>query len=412
MTIVREVKPSDDAKPSNVVSYYTPEQPIPAGTFIPPEDNPNQQPPGLFKPIQIGNMTIQNRVGVSPMCIFSADSQFEATPFHLVHYGSIAVRGPGIVIVESTAVSPEGGLSPHDLGLWNDNQAEKLRPIVDFIHSQSQKCAIQLCHAGRKASGQPLFLHLEQLADESVGGWPESVVGPSPIEFRPNGNLVRPRELTTSEIKRIVQDFGKAAKRAVDIGFDAVEIHGAHGYLINQFCSELSNQRTDEYGGSFENRIRFALEVIDEVKKSINNESIPIFLSVCASDNSLDKKGWVVEDTMKLVDHVIGHGVQLLDISSGGNCYNSISRSRLNDDHTLPPHVEIARKVKRHVGNKAVVACVGKLERDPVFTNKCIEDGDFDLALIGTPFLKNPGTVWNIADQLGVRWMRYRFSLS
>ncbi|KAG7661597.1 uncharacterized protein J8A68_004865 [[Candida] subhashii] len=401
MTVSYEIKPSDEAKASDAVPYYTPEQPVPAGTFY--RENPDQIIPKIFQPLKIGNLTLQNRIGVSPMCQYSADSKFEATPFHFMHYSSIISRGPGITIVESAGVSPEAGLSPHDLGIWTDSQAEKLKQIVDFAHSQKQLVAIQINHGGRKASGQPLFVHLEQVADESVGGWPDKVLAPSAIPFRPHGNYYVPNELTKEDIKRIVNDFGDAAKRAVEIsGFDAIEIHGAHGYLVNEFYSPISNQRTDEYGGSFENRARFLMEVIDNIKSKI--PETPIFLRISAVENSPRPEAWTIEESKQLADLVIEKGISLIDISSGGNDYKQPPRATVaKKTKGEPIHVPLARAIKEHVGDKVVVACVGGLHEDPQLVNQYLEDGVFDVALIGRGFLKNPGLVWEFADKLGVR---------
>ncbi|KAI3405011.1 OYE32 [Candida oxycetoniae] len=404
MTVPKEISPSDEIKGASEVSYYTPAQPVAAGTFFENEKNLDAPAPAIFSPLKIGNMTIQNRIGVSPMCQYSADYQYEATPYHLIHYGAMLNHGPGITIVESTAVSPEGPLSPHDLGIWTDEQAQKLKQVVDYAHSQKQKIAIQLNHGGRKASGQPPFLHLEQLCDETVGGFPDKVVAPSALQFRPHGNLVKPHELELDDIKRIIRQFGDAAKRAVEIsGFDALEIHGAHGYLINEFYSPISNKRTDEYGGSFENRVRFLLQVIDEISSKIDATKIPLFVRISAVENSPDPEAWSINDSKRLADLLIAKGIKLLDVSSGGNDYRQAARSGLSQEKKEPIHVPFAREIKKHVGDKLLVACVGGLEKDPFLVNEYIEKGEFDVALIGRGFLRNPGLVWTFADQLGVR---------
>ncbi|KAI5952313.1 OYE32 [Candida jiufengensis] len=402
MTIPKEVTSSDEATDSNAVPYYVPEPPVKAGTFKENESDPNKPAPTIFKPLKVGPLTLQNRIGVSPMCQYSADNEFKATPYHLIHYGSFLTRGPGITVVESTSVSEYGGLSPHDLGIWTDDQAKSLKPIVDYAHSQKQLISIQLNHGGRKASGQPMFLHLEQLADESVGGWPDKVKAPSAIPFRPHGNLATPKELTIKEIKQIIEDFGDAAKRAVEIsGFDVISLHAAHGYLANEFYSPIANKRTDEYGGSFENRTRFLSEVIDNVKSKIDITKIPIFVRISAKENSPDPESWNIEDSKKLADILIEKGVSLLDISSGGNDYRQPPRSGIK--HTEPIHVPLAREIKQHVGDKLLVSCVGGLEANPEQTAKFIEDGVFDFAFIGRGFLRDPGLVWSFADKLGVR---------
>ncbi|KAI5950576.1 OYE32 [Candida margitis] len=404
MTIAKEVTPSDEIKGAPAVPYYTPDQPVRAGTFYHDESNQDQEPPALFKPLKIGPLTLQNRIGVSPMCQYSANDKLEATPYHLIHYGALVTRGPGITIVESTSVSPEGGLSPHDLGIWTNAQAESLKPVVEYAHSQKQLIAIQLGHGGRKASGQPPFLHLEQAADASVGGWPDKTVAPSAVPFRPHGNYPVPHELSVKDIKRIIKEFGEAARRSVEIsGFDAVEVHSAHGYLSNEFYSSVSNKRTDEYGGSYENRVRFLMEVIDEIKSNIDIKKTPIFVRISAVENSPAPEAWSIEDSKRLADLLIEKGVSLLDVSSGGNDYRQAARSNIDSKNKEPIHVPFSRALKEHVGDKLVVSCVGGLDKDSHELNRFVEQGAFDLALVARGFLRNPGLVWAIADDLGVR---------
>jgi len=391
---------TDDYPRAKNVPYYIPQLEVPAGTYY--KENDNDKPPKIFQPLKIRGLTLPNRIGVSPMCQYSADEKFQVSPYHLVHYGLIALRGPGVTIIEASAVSPEGPLSPHDLGIFNDAQAEKLKEIVDFVHSQKQLIAIQIAHGGRKASGQPLFVHLEQIADKSIGGFPEKLVAPSPIEFRPAGNFPKPNELDIAGIKRIVNDFGDAAKRAVEIsGFDIIDIHAAHGYLIHEFYSPVSNKRTDEYGGSFENRIRFLLEVVDNVRSKIP-ESVPLFLRISASDNLSGNDSWTIEDSVKFANIVVDRGIDLIDVSSGGNSYKQPSRSSLQTKDR-PVHEPFAKAIKESIGDRGLVSCVANLEKNPEQTNQLIEEGSFDLALMGKGFLKSPGLVWEIADKLNVR---------
>ncbi|CAK9437371.1 uncharacterized protein LODBEIA_P17490 [Lodderomyces beijingensis] len=398
-----EDSPSYVVKGAPQVPYYTPQQPIPAGTFLENTASPQAPPPAIFTPIKVGPLELHNRIGVSPMCQYSANDNFEATPYHLIHYGSLVTRGPGITIVESTAVSRLGPLSPHDLGIWTPEQARALKPVVEYAHSQGQKIAIQLGHGGRKASGQPPFVHLEQVVDASSGGWPDDVVAPSSIAFRPHGNYRTPHELTTEEIKQIIKDFGDAAQRAVEIaGFDALEIHGAHGYLINEFYSPISNHRSDEYGGSFENRIRFLSEIIDEIKSKVDTGKVSLFVRISAAENSPDPNAWTIQDSIRLADVLISKGISLVDVSSGGNDSKQAARGNIAKEEREPMHVPLARAIKKHVGDKLVVACVGQLD-DAVQVNKYIEDGTFDVALIGRGFLRDPGLVWSFADTLGVK---------
>ncbi|KAI5965340.1 OYE32 [Candida pseudojiufengensis] len=397
----KEVTPSDVVPGAPGVPYFTPEQPVAAGTFHSWEDGSDKPPPTIFKPLKVGPLTLQNRIGVSPMCMYSAASDAKATPFHLIHYGALATRGPGITFVESTAVSSDGRLSYNDLGIWNDEQAESLKPIVDYAHTQKQFIGIQLGHGGRKSNGQPIYLHLEQAAENN--GKLEDVKAPSAIPFRPYGNLPTPKELTKEEIKKIIEDFGDAAKRAVEIsGFDAISIHSAHGYLNNEFLSKISNKRTDEYGGSFENRIRFLSEVIDNVKSKIDTKKVAIFVRISAQENSTDPDSWNIEDSKKLADLFIEKGINAVTTSSGGNDYRQPPRSGIK--HTEPIHVPLARELKKHVGDKLLVSCVGGLDENVEQTTEFIQNDTFDLALIGRGFLKNPGLVWSgFADKLGVR---------
>lgn len=354
--------------------------------------------PKLFRPLTIKGLTLPNRVGVSPMCQYSADSQLRATPYHLVHYGAWASRGAGVIFIEATAVSHEGALSPNDLGIYTDEQAEKLKDVVDYAHSYNSPIGVQLSHGGRKASGQPLFIHLEQTVDKSIGGFAEDIVAPSSVVFRPNGNYPVPNELSKAQIKQIVQKFADAAKRSVEIsGFDFVEIHAAHGYLIHEFYSAISNKRTDEYGGSFENRIRFLLEIIDAVNEAVGDK-VPIFLRISADDNdSTSPDGWSIDDSVKLSKYVIERGISLIDVSSGGNSHKQNRRGNKSF-----VHLEFARALKKAVGPDFPIACVGGVD-DAKTANEYVENGDFDLALIGKAFLKNPGLAWDWAIELGVK---------
>lgn len=218
------------------VPYYTPAQIPPAGTPI-----DKSTAPTLFTPLQVRDVETHNRLVVSPMCMYSAKDG-HLTDFHLVHLGKFALNGAGLVFVEATAVEPRGRITPEDSGLWQDSQIEPLRRIVDYVHSQGTKAAIQIAHAGRKASTLAPWIGgtvNKSLADESVGGWPTDVWGPSAIPFA--GDHATPKEVTKEEIKQLVQKFAETAKRAVTAGFDVIEIHGAHGYLITSFLSPLSN---------------------------------------------------------------------------------------------------------------------------------------------------------------------------
>lgn len=385
-------------EPAPGLDFFYPLPPNPTGKAVAPEGKPL---PKAFQPITVKKLTYENRLGVSPMCQYSAGDNYEMTPYHLIHHGAFVTRG-AFPIVEATSVSPEGGLLPQDLGLWNDQQAEKMKPVVAFAHANRQVIGIQLAHGGRKASGQPPYVHLEQKADELVGGWPLKIVAPLAREFRPYGNYPRPNELSKDDIKRIIGEWRLAAHRAVYIcGYDFIEIHGAHGYLINEFLSSTLNKRTDEYGGSFENRTRFLLEVIDAVKEGMGAKfgEMPLWLRISASENSPEEDAWTIEDSKKLAFIVAERGVDVLDVSSGGNSLVQMARSDIK--HEYPMHVPLAKAIKEAVGDKLLVATVGGLH-DPILTNEFLEKGWFDFALNGRAFQTNPGLVITYADALGV----------
>lgn len=263
----------------------------------------------LFTPLRIRSVTFPNRIVVSPMCQYSGNDGF-ANDWHLVHLGSRAVGGAGLVFTEAVAVSPEGRLSVHDLGLWREEHVEFLSRIAKFITQQGSVPGIQLAHSGRKGSTTEPWNADRALTDEE-GGW--TTVGPSPVAFSPDRGI--PVELTQEAINELVAAFGDAAERALRAGFRVLEIHAAHGYLIHEFLSPLSNHRTDAYGGPFEHRIRLLLEIITAVR-SVWPLSYPLFLRISASD--WVDGGWTVEDSIALAHVVKDLDVDLVDCSSGG----------------------------------------------------------------------------------------------
>lgn len=333
------------------------------------------------------------------MCMYASFAPTnEITPFHLIHYGSFAIRGPGIIIIESTSVSQNSGLSLNDLGLWNDNQAIEMKKIVDFIHDQDSYCCIQLNHGGRKIGEGKGFGIIEN-------NFQDHCVAPSKIPFSDKHNI--PRPLRNEEIKKIIKEFGDAAERAIKISkFDAVEIHAGNGCLIHQFLSKLTNHRNDEYGGEFNNRIKLVLDIVNEVKQRLNDEDdhkIPIFIKLAMCDNCEDDEGWTSEEALKLVDHLIEIGVLVIDVTSGGIVKHGKSRYLLNEDKSVPAQVPLARKLKQHIGDRCLVACSGGLDRDIEMVNELVNNGEFDLALFGKGFLRDTGLTWKIADKLGVK---------
>jgi 2,4-dienoyl-CoA reductase-like NADH-dependent reductase (Old Yellow Enzyme family) len=327
----------------------------------------------LFSPFKLGALTLPNRIAVSPMCQYSSTDGF-ATDWHLVHLGSRAVGGAGLVMVEATAVSPEGRITPNDLGLWKDAHIAKLKQIVDFAHSQGAYIGIQLAHAGRKAS-MSVPWEEERLLSPQDGGWTD-VFAPSAVPF--SEKYAKPIALDIAGIRRIVEAFGAAARRAVEAGFDAIEIHSAHGYLLHSFLSPLSNRRDDEYGGVFENRIRLLLEVVDAVQNELPDRS-PLLVRISATD--WVEGGWEIDQSVALAKILKSHRVDLMDISSGG----------------LAPYAKIpagpgfqtpfAEQIRREAGvpTGAVGFITGAAQADHV-----IRTGQADIVLIAREFLRDP----------------------
>lgn len=266
--------------------------------------------PTLFSPFTLRSITLRNRIVVSPMCQYSAVDGC-ANDWHLVHLGSRAVGGAGLVIAEATAVVPEGRISPHDLGLWSDAHIEPLRRITNFISAQGSVPGIQLAHAGRKASTSEPW-NGDRLLHAHEGGWP--TVAPSPIAFSPEKST--PHELTIDEIGTVVDAFRAAAARALQAGFKVIEIHGAHGYLINEFMSPISNLRTDEYGGSLANRTRIVQQIAEAIRE-VWPATLPLFLRISATD--WVEGGWTTEDSVALARLAPSWGIDLIDCSTGGN---------------------------------------------------------------------------------------------
>ncbi len=342
----------------------------------------------LFSPLTLRGVTFANRVWVSPMCQYSAVNGV-ATNWHDVHIGAFASGGTGMIMMEATGVSPEGRISTQCLGLWNDEQAERLKPIVKFAHQMETKIGIQLAHAGRKGSCLPPWSD-HPMASLDEGGW--ECVAPSAISF--GGKYPTPRSLSEIEIAELVAAFGSAAKRAVSAGFDLVEIHAAHGYLIHQFLSPLSNTREDEYGGSFENRIRFLLEIIDAVRSAIP-DSMPLFLRISASD-WLDG-GWTIDDSVALAKIAKVRGVDLIDVSSGGT--SSGAPVPVGPGYQVP----FADQIR----NQADIptAAVG-LITEPEQAEEIVSSGKADAVMMAREFLRNPRWPLFAAQKLGseVNW--------
>ncbi|KAF2266907.1 NADH-dependent flavin oxidoreductase [Lojkania enalia] len=320
--------------------YFTPQHVVSPGTPF-PGINP-EEVPTLFKPLKIRDPTLRNRIIVAPMCQYSTASSGPdtgaLTDYHIATLGHYALKGSALVFTEATGVQANGRISPNCPGIWDDAQIPALKRVSDFIKSQGALSGIQLAHAGRKASTAAPWLSsrdkkISMRATTASGGWPKDVVGPMGGEewtwdgkpsTDPAGGFWAPKQLSERDIKELVRDWASAAERAVRAGVDVIEIHGAHGYLIHQFLSPVTNQRTDGYGGSFENRTRLLVEVIRAIRAVIP-ESMPLFLRISSTEwleeTDMGKKygSWDVKSSIRLAKLLPGLGVDLLDVSSGGN---------------------------------------------------------------------------------------------
>lgn len=337
----------------------------------------------LLSPLTIKNITLRNRVAVSPMCQYSAKDGF-ANDWHLVHLGSRAVGGAGLVIVEASGVNPEGRITAGDLGIWSDEHVPMLKRITDFLHSQGAIAGIQLAHAGRKASSQVPWEGGKQIP-VSAGGW--RAVAPSAIPF--NESDEAPEALSIEGIEKIKADFKAAAIRAIDAGFEIVEIHAAHGYLLHEFLSPLSNQRDDQYGGSFENRIRLLTEVVTAVQE-IWPSGNPLFVRISATDWA--EGGWNPEESVKLAGILKDQGVDLIDCSSGG----------LAAHQQIPVfpgyQVQFAEAIKKDTS--VMTAAVG-LITETQQAEEVLQNGQADLILLAREYLRSPYFVMDAAFELG-----------
>lgn len=342
----------------------------------------------LFSPIKIKNVQLKNRIVVSPMCEYSSVDGF-ANNWHLVHLGSRAVGGAGLIITEATAVSPEGRISIVDLGIWKDEHKEKLTEIVNFIHKNDSVAGVQLAHAGRKASFDIPWENPAQVSKEN-GGW--DTVAPSAIQFNPKDKM--PIALDKAGIEKVKADFKAATKRALEVGFKVVEVHAAHGYLLHQFLSPLSNQRTDEYGGSFENRIRLVLEVVAAVQEVWPAEN-PLFVRISATD--WVDGGWNETESVQLAEILKEKGVDVIDTSTGG-------LAREQQIPVAPNYqVKFAEQIKQQTG--MITGAVG-LITEAEQAERILQSGQADLIFLARELLRNPYFPLHAAKQLGddIKW--------
>jgi 2,4-dienoyl-CoA reductase-like NADH-dependent reductase (Old Yellow Enzyme family) len=337
----------------------------------------------LFTPIRLRDLEIRNRVWVAPMCQYSSTDGLPNT-WHLVHLGSFARGGAGLVFTEATAVVPEGRISPEDTGIWNDAQRDAWAPIVEFVHGQGARAGIQLAHAGRKASTLRPWDGRGPVPDDA-GGW--RPVGPSAVPFP--GLRQDVEALTAAGIADVVKAFRAAAERSVAAGFDVIEVHAAHGYLLHEFLSPLSNRRDDAYGGAFENRVRLVLEVVDAVRDAVPG-GMPVVVRISGTDWT--EGGWTIEESARLAGLLREHDVDLVDVSSGGNVA----------DAAIPVgpgyQVDLARQVREDGG--IPTGAVG-LITEPKQAEEVVASGAADVVLLARALLRDPHWALRAAHELG-----------
>jgi 2,4-dienoyl-CoA reductase-like NADH-dependent reductase (Old Yellow Enzyme family) len=328
--------------------------------------------PHLFEPLKIRDITLRNRIGVSPMCQYSSIDGM-ATDWHLVHLGSRAIGGAGLIVMEATAVEARGRISPGDSGIYHDEHVVPLQRITTFLKTHGAVAGIQLAHAGRKAS-RNIPWEKEENVPESRGGW--KVIGPSAIPF--SDQFQTPVAMSEKDIAHVVEQFARAAARARDAGFEWLELHGAHGYLIHSFLSPLSNQRTDRYGGSFENRTRLLKEIVAAVKKEWP-ERLPITARLSGTDWT--EGGWTLDDTVRLAHELKSLGLDLLDLSSGGNVAQAAIP--VGAGYQVP----LAETVRRETG--ILTAAVGMIT-EPMQADELVRNGRADVVMLARELLRDP----------------------
>ncbi|ULH15780.1 NADH:flavin oxidoreductase/NADH oxidase [Deinococcus sp. KNUC1210] len=339
----------------------------------------------LFTELRLRQLKLKNRIVVSPMCMYSSKNGF-AGDFHLAHLGSFALGGAGLIFTEAAAVSPEGRITPDDLGLWNDEHIQGLGHITDFVHAQNSRIGVQLAHAGRKAStwlpwrGQGAVSDIE-------GGW--QVVGPDTQPF--SDRYATPQALDLDGIRKVVTDFQAATRRAMMAGFDTVEVHAAHGYLLHQFMSPLSNSRTDDYGGSFDNRIRLTMEVARAVRSAFPDH-LPVFVRVSATDWA--EGGWSLDETVELSKRLRAEGIDVMDVSSGG--LTPLQKIEVGPGYQLP----FAQRIRQEADMP--VMGVG-LITTPQQAEDVVAGDQADLVAIAREFLRDPRFPQRAARELGVK---------
>ncbi|WP_330442393.1 NADH:flavin oxidoreductase/NADH oxidase [Flavobacterium sp. C4GT6] len=337
----------------------------------------------LFSLLQIKSIILKNRIVISPMCQYSAHNGF-ANNWHLVHLGSRAIGGAGLIIQEATAVSPEGRITPEDLGIWSDEHIEKLKEITSFILTENAVPGIQLAHAGRKASTSPPWQE-RRLLTEAENGW--QTLAPSAIPYYDN-NPHPPKEMTREDIQKVIQDFKDAARRAHEACYKVLEIHAAHGYLIHQFLSPLCNNRTDEYGGSFENRIRLLLEILEAVKTEWPND-LPLFVRISGTDWA--PGGWDIDESVTLAKILKEKGVDVVDCSSGGAVHHQ--KIPVTPGYQVPIAERIKKETGIHTGAVGLITNAHQAE-------EVLYKEQADLVFFARESLRDPNIGLNFAHEL------------
>ncbi|MGY2066523.1 NADH:flavin oxidoreductase/NADH oxidase [Blastococcus sp. SYSU DS0619] len=344
--------------------------------------------PSLFEPVSLRGVRMRNRIWLAPMCQYSCpDRDGMPTDWHLVHLGARATGGFGLVLTEASAVVPEGRISAEDAGIWSDAHIEPWRRITDFVHSQGAPIGMQLAHAGRKASTYAPYAPGSGTLPAEEGGWP--TVAPTARAFT---GFAVPEEMTVDDISAVVDAFRAAAARADAAGFDVIEIHAAHGYLLHEFLSPLSNARTDSYGGSFENRIRIVVEVVDAVRSAWPDDKA---LLIRFSATDWVEGGWTTQETAQLTKLLVDHGVDLVDVSSGA----LVAEAKI----TVSPgyQVPFAREIREFSGMPT--AAVGAIT-DPAHAQSVLDDGSADVVFVGRASLREPSWPLRAAHELGLSW--------
>jgi 2,4-dienoyl-CoA reductase-like NADH-dependent reductase (Old Yellow Enzyme family) len=339
----------------------------------------------LFSPFQLAGVTFSNRVFVSPMCQYSSEDGF-SNDWHLVHLGSRAVGGAGLVMTEAAAVVAEGRITPQDLGLWKDDHIPGLKRIVGFLHSQGVHAGVQLAHAGRKASMARPWAAEQRCLTPGEGGW-QNVMAPSAVPFA--GNFAQPVELDLAGMQNITKAFVRATVRALEAGFDLIELHAAHGYLLHEFLSPLSNRRTDEYGGSFENRIRLVVEVVDAIHAVLPAE-LPLLVRISATDWAAG--GWDIDESVALAKVFKAHSVDLVDVSSGGMTPSAVMP--IGPGYQTSFAERIRREAQIPTGAVGMITGADQAEH-------ILRTGQADVVLLARELLREPYWPLHAASKLG-----------